>query len=89
MVRIKGKNEFRLCDATMKTIAHLVCDDESNVRWWLHGFQRRIFEQTKGFLRQQQRVVPMKKSSELLLPSARTRADAEDARLRKAASSPS
>ncbi len=88
-MRIKGKNEFRLCDATMKSIAHLLCDDESNVLWWLHGFQRRIFEQTKGFLRQQQRVVPIKKGSEALLPLSRTKPTVDDAKLRRAASSPS
>lgn len=86
VVRIKGKNEFRLCDATMKNVAHLVCDDESNLLWWLHGFQRRIFEQTKGFLRQQQRVVPVKKGSEAAL---RPKGTVDDAKLRRAASSPS
>ena len=31
------------------------CEDRSTLLWWLHGFQRRIFEQTKGILRQMKR----------------------------------
>lgn len=53
VVRVKNKHEFRLCDSANATVAHLICDDESNLLWWLHGFQRRIFEQAKNYIREQ------------------------------------
>jgi protein phosphatase 2C family protein 2/3 len=47
---------FSLCDASgQTTIATFRCEDKSTLLWWLHGFQRRIFEQTKGMLRQMKR----------------------------------
>ena len=47
---------FSLCDASgQTTIAAFRCEDKSTLLWWLHGFQRRIFEQTKGMLRQMKR----------------------------------
>jgi hypothetical protein len=45
---------FRLCEASgQEEIAVFQCEDKSTLLWWLHGFQRRIFEQTKGILRKQ------------------------------------
>ena len=50
---------FRLCDASgTEDIAVFKCADKSTLLWWLHGFQRRIFEQTKGFLRKQKQKSP-------------------------------
>jgi hypothetical protein len=47
---------FSLCDASGQTsIATFRCGDEGTLLWWLHGFQRRIFEQTKGILRKLKR----------------------------------
>ncbi len=56
--RKKSQEElaFSLCDASGQTvIATFRCEDQSTLLWWLHGFQRRIFEQTKGILRKLKR----------------------------------
>ncbi len=59
LVSQKKKQEelaFSLCDASGQTaVATFRCEDKSTLLWWLHGFQRRIFEQTKGMLRQMKR----------------------------------
>lgn len=48
---------FRLCDASgREEIAYFRCADKSTLLWWMHGFQRRIFEQTKGILRKNKKM---------------------------------
>jgi hypothetical protein len=42
---------FSLLNSEQVVVATFRCEDRSNLVWWMHGFQRRIFEQTKGFLR--------------------------------------
>jgi protein phosphatase 2C family protein 2/3 len=55
-IKLLNKNReftFQLCDAASENIATFRCDDKSSLLWWMHGFQRRIFEQTKGMIKRQ------------------------------------